>query len=154
MARLVDSLLRPRARLAGETAQTVIQQTWMDAPEEKADAGAFLSLTTAGYQGNGVVFAVLGARLALFSEATPRILDLNTGRLLPADERTRILEEPWHNGCAGDLLARMEQDASLSGNSYVARVGGQLQRLRPDRVEIVTVPTDRRYYRFNDCRIR
>jgi phage portal protein BeeE len=49
-----------------------------------------------------------------------------------------ILEEPWPSATTGDLLARMEADVSLFGNSYWVRVQNELVRLNPARVQIVT----------------
>ena len=50
-----------------------------------------------------------------------------------------ILNNPWAQASTGDLLARMEVDASLYGNSYWVRTGNQLVRLRPTKVTIATV---------------
>jgi phage portal protein BeeE len=91
------------------------------------------------YQGNGVIFAVVLARLLLFTEARfqwRRIRFGETGDLFGTQELS-ILERPWPNGTTGELLARMEQDASLAGNFYAVREEGRLRRLRPDWVDIV-----------------
>nr|WP_237531565.1 phage portal protein [Streptomyces sp. SID3212] len=66
-----------------------------------------------------------------------------------------VLETPWPGGTTGELLARMEQDASLAGNSYWAmcddsgRIGKaaagkglRLTRLRPDWITIVISSSD------------
>lgn len=98
----------------------------------------FNSYASEGYQGNGVVFSVILARLQLFSEATFKFRDLTTKRLFGSPD-LRILEEPWPGGTTGELLARMEQDVSLAGNAFVRydRANGRLVRLRPDWVDIV-----------------
>ena len=109
---------------------------------ERVD-GSFLSFASQGYLGNGIVFAVIGARLHLFSEAVPRVLDLTEGRIkAEPDQRLAVLHEPWPSGSSGELLARMEQDVSLAGNAYIVNRGGRLHRLRPDRVEIVVLPDE------------
>jgi phage portal protein BeeE len=53
-------------------------------------------------------------------------------------EALSILERPWPSATTGDLLARMEVDASLYGNSYWVRPNGigELIRLNPMRVVI------------------
>lgn len=137
MARLID-LARRRAALPASLA-TVVTQSWTGATpgNEKVDAGAWLSYVQNGYKSNGPVFSVIGARMHLFAEASPRILDTSTGRLLPQDARTDVLSQPWPNGSAGELLARMEQDASLAGNFYLYRSENRLVRLRPDYVELI-----------------
>lgn len=96
-----------------------------------------------GYRSNGIVFAVVLARLALFSEARFQWQDLAEGR--PGDLETGpeldLLERPWPGATTGKMLARMELDVSIAGNSYWTvvddRHGRRLRRLRPDWVTIV-----------------
>ncbi|WP_157251110.1 phage portal protein [Nonomuraea typhae] len=97
------------------------------------------------YKANGVVFATVLARLLLFTEARFQWQRMSGGR--PGDlfgtPDLAILETPWPNGTTGELLARMEQDASLGGNFYAARETGRIRRLRPDWVSIIlTAPPD------------
>lgn len=94
------------------------------------------------YKRNGPVAALIAVRMAIFSEARFTFRRMHNGR--PGELRgTRALaplERPWPGGTTGDLLARMEQDASLAGNAFVAKVAGtdRLRRLRPDWVTIVS----------------
>jgi phage portal protein BeeE len=94
---------------------------------------------------DAVVFAAIVARMQLLSEATFKFQAAKDGHLF-GDERLTILERPWPGGTAGELLARMEQDVSVTGNAYLWSVPGEdrLVRLRPDWVtivsEIVAVP--------------
>jgi len=144
MSRLADRVRR-RAALPQQTSMgsTVLSSSYAtQLGNERVDGGAFLSYAERGYAGNGIVFAVIGARLHLFAEAVPRILDTTTGRVLPPDSRLDVLTEPWPNAGAGELLARMEQDVSLAGNAFVLRQGDRLVRLRPDRVELVLTPDE------------
>lgn len=114
------------------------QTTW---GTEKAEpiGDNFVGYVTGALRSNGVVSAVELARLMVFSEARFQFQALNGGR--PGDlfgtPELRILERPWEGGTTGDLLARKLLDADLAGNSYTARLGGELVRLRPDWVEIV-----------------
>jgi HK97 family phage portal protein len=92
------------------------------------------------YQRDGVVFACILARLLVYSEARFQWQRLIAGR--PGDlygtAELGMLERPWPGGTTGELLARMEQDASLAGNAFIARrADGTLARLHPDRVTIV-----------------
>jgi hypothetical protein len=48
-----------------------------------------------------------------------------------------VLETPWPRGTTGDLVARMEWHAGLTGNSYVVRQGARLRVLRPDWVGVL-----------------
>jgi hypothetical protein len=102
-------------------------------------ASNFAGLTRFGYKANAVVFACMRARSALFCEARFKYRQLRSGRPgdLFGDASLAILESPWPNGTTGDLLARMEQDASLAGNFYARVTRGGLQRMRPDWVNIL-----------------
>ncbi|MER7002217.1 phage portal protein [Dactylosporangium sp. NPDC000555] len=94
------------------------------------------------YAGNAVVFGLIRTRIALFSEATFKFRRLSDKRLF-GDAGLAVLEKPWPGGSTAELLARMEQDASLAGNAYVRNCGDWLERLRPDWVTIVSlVETD------------
>ena len=89
---------------------------------------------------NAVVFSCLAVRLHVFSEIRFTWQRYSAGR--PGEmfgtPALSILERPWPTGSTGDLLARMEIDASLYGNSYHVRVGSDLVRLDPQHVQIVT----------------
>jgi phage portal protein BeeE len=101
----------------------------------------FAGYVRAGYKANGPIFAIVLARLMLFTEARFQFRRLINGR--PGDlfggenGELSLLERPWPNGTTGELLARMEQDASFAGNSYDVNEGDRLRRLRPDWVSIV-----------------
>lgn len=96
------------------------------------------------YKANGVVFACILTRLLLFTEARFQWRRYENGR--PTDlfgnPDLGLIEDPWPGGTTGEVLAHLEQDASLAGNAYIARVGPpdapRLRRLRPDWVSIVT----------------
>ncbi|MBP9835150.1 MAG: phage portal protein [Candidatus Microthrix sp.] len=96
----------------------------------------FTSFASDGYKGNSIVFSVILARLMLFSEAEFKFQNLTDKRLFGTGELA-LLENPWPGGTTGDLLARMEQDVSLAGSAFVRHCGDQLERLRPDWVDIV-----------------
>ena len=101
--------------------------------------GNFSGLVSGAYQSNGVVFACCKARQDLFSEARFQFQRIRKGR--PQDlfstAELAILETPWPGGTTGDLLSRMIQDADMAGNSFTARTGETLFRMRPDWVTIV-----------------
>jgi hypothetical protein len=107
--------------------------------EERIE-GSFESYVTHALKGNSVVFACMLARQLPFSEALFRRQAMDDGMpgALSYDSGLDLLEEPWVNGTTGDLLSRMEQDASLAGNSYWTVRGGRMRRLRPDWVTIVS----------------
>lgn len=110
-----------------------------DGKPVEENQGQFSALVQQGYKANGPIFAIILARLMLFSEARFQFRRLINGR--PQDlfgtKALSLLERPWPNGTTGELLARMEQDVSLSGNFYCVNEGDRLRRLRPDWVSIV-----------------
>lgn len=94
------------------------------------------------YRRSGPIFALVLARMALFSEARFQYQRFHDGR--PADlfgsSRLAILEKPWVGGDTGEMLARAEQDISLAGNWFLywpERRVPQLRRLRPDWITIM-----------------
>lgn len=107
--------------------------------EERIES-SFESYVSHALKGNSVVFACMLARQLPFSEALFRRQKMDDGVPggLSYDAGLDILEQPWPNGTTGDLLSRMEQDASLAGNSYWTVRDGRLRRLRPDWVTIVS----------------
>lgn len=113
-----------------------LSTTW--SPEQETIPEDFRSYVEHGYKRNGVIFAVMLARHLLFSEARFAWRDVDTREVTSgtADGLT-ILRKPWPNGTTGELLARMEQDASLAGNFYAIKDGNRIRRMRPDWVTIV-----------------
>jgi len=76
------------------------------------------------YKTNGIVFACIAARMMPFSEVRFQYQRMVRGRPgeMWGDASLSLLENPWTNGSTGELLARMEQDASLSGNFFAVKV--------------------------------
>jgi HK97 family phage portal protein len=137
--------MRLADRLAGRALPTpesmpyqVLTQTFQAEGYESVGS-TFESYAREGYQGNGIVFAVLNARLTYFSQATFKFRRLADHSLF-GTEALSVLEDPWPGGGTGELLARMIQDADLAGNAFIRRkAGGTLERLRPDLVDIASV---------------
>jgi len=98
------------------------------------------------FERHPVLFACIETRALVFSEARFQWRQLTNGR--PGDlfgtSALQPLENPWPNGTTGELLARLEQDASLAGNAYMLFRDGQARRLRPDHVTIVRGGDDER----------
>ena len=104
------------------------------------------------YKSNGVVFSVMLARMALFTEARFAWRNFRNGqpRSLFTNAELALLERPWPGGTTGDLLGRMLQDADLAGNAFHTTVDDEgrygraasgdsrrIARLRPDWVSII-----------------
>lgn len=147
--------MRPISRLLKAFSSSSIDRTltqpsfWTSAVGDRERIeNNFEAYVQGAYKRNGVVFACVLARLLLFSEARFLWRRFEDGR--PSDlfdsPSLSLLERPWPNGTTGELLASMEQDASLGGNSYWTAVGTgperRLRRLRPDWVTIVTGSPD------------
>lgn len=110
----------------------------------------FIGLASGAYRGNGVVFACMALRQAVFSTVRFQYQRLAKGRpsAMFGDQSLLLLEEPWPGGTTQDLLNRVINDADLAGNSFnivetsLATLGGdggqQIVRLRPDWVTVVT----------------
>jgi phage portal protein BeeE len=119
-------------------AASFFSTTYGDPDHEKV-LPLFTSYAQQAYGNNAVLFAVILARLMLFSEAE-FTWQSHVDRSLFGNADLAKLENPWPNGTTGELLARMEQDASLAGNAYIRDIpeANRLERLRPDRVTIIS----------------
>lgn len=95
----------------------------------------YSGLCRLAYKANGIVFAVILARMLLFSEARFTYQHYVNGRPSDywGDQSLRILEQPEPGKTLATLLSRAEQDVSLAGNWYgTSRWRGSIKRLRPD----------------------
>ena len=95
-----------------------------DNRREKGLANLFAAAQQA-YTANGVVFACILARMMLLSEATFKFRSQIDKRLYGTED-LRLLEYPWPNGTSGELIARLEQDASMEGNAYFWKADSDL----------------------------
>lgn len=139
--RLIDRLRGAEASRALTDVQSVLMTTY-GAPDREQVLPTFQGYASGGYGGNAIVYGAILARLQLFSEARFKFRALQDKRLFGAPS-LQLLEEPWPGGSTGELLARMEQDVSLAGNSFTRRAGpDRLERLRPDLVTIVSALTE------------
>jgi phage portal protein BeeE len=92
---------------------------------------------------NGVVAGCITARMALLSEARFTFQSTADKHLFGTQDLS-ILEYPWPGVTTGELFARIEQDVSVAGNSYIRRATpadgstDQLVQMRPDMVTIVS----------------
>lgn len=95
------------------------------------------------YEANGIVFGCIAARMALFSQAQFSWQSMVDQHLFGTTDLA-LLEEPWPNATAAELLARMDQDVSTAGQPYIRRAepadGGDalLVQMRPDCVTIIS----------------
>lgn len=121
-------------------------------PDRERIENDFEGYVEGAFKRNGPVFACILARQMVFSEARFQFQQMRSGR--PGDlfgtPELALLENPWPGGTTGELLARMEQDASLAGNFYATTAddrgrfgkaatgpGRRVVRMRPDWVTLI-----------------
>lgn len=122
-------------------------------PTQERIENDFEGYVAGAYKADGVVFSCIDRRQQVFSQARFQWREFRQGR--PGDlfgsPELALLENPWPTGTTGELLARMEIDASLAGNFYATTVsedgaageasagkkGRRVSRLRPDWVTLV-----------------
>ncbi len=103
-------------------------------------SGNVAELTALQGAGNPIVAACIAVRSLVFSEVRfgwQRWTAGQPGELF-GTPNLELLERPWPTATTRDLLARMEVDASLYGNSFWTNVGGELVRLDPARTMVVS----------------
>lgn len=130
--------------------------------------GDFESYVSGAFKKAPPVFACISTRAAVLSEARFQYRRFENGRPTDlfggASNGLDLLERPWPGGTTGELIARMEQDASLAGNFFAttcddlgrygkASKGGpgrRVVRMRPDWVSIIIgVPGNERAHPLN-----
>ena len=93
----------------------------------------------AAYKSNGPVFALVQARLQVFSQIRFQWTRFSGGA--PGDlfgtAELGLLENPWPGGTTADLLARMELDISRAGTAFIRRGNKRLHMLNPDWTYVV-----------------
>jgi hypothetical protein len=150
--RLLSRLLQPRAFIEPPFwAQPDRLFTALTGAKESI-GNDFNEYVRKAFKGHGPVFTTILVRMMVFSEIRfqwQRLIEGRPGELFGTPALS-LLETPWPNGTTGELLSRMEQDSSLAGNFYGARVDGdgpaRIRRLRPNTVTIVTgSPSDDPY---------
>lgn len=123
-----------------------VNTTYGNVPTEQIGA-TFSAYVAGAYTANAVVWGCVLARLQVFSQARFAFQRLNydTGEYdMPfGTAALGLLERPWPNGTTAELLARMEQDASLAGNCFLVRETQEVRnedritRLNPQWTQIV-----------------
>lgn len=121
-------------------------------PERERIENDFEGYVGSALKSNVVVAACLARRSQVFSQGRFAFRRWVNGS--PSDPFTTsaldLLQRPWPNGTTGELMARMEQDASLAGNFYATTVddrgrtgkratgpGRRIVRLRPDWMTLI-----------------
>lgn len=138
--RLFDRLIGRAGYWEGQASGAAVLTTSYGSPDREAILPQVAAWANQSYAANGVVFAAILIRLMVFSEAE-FMLQAKDDKHLFGNQSLSLLEAPFGaDSHAGELWARMEQDASLAGNAYIwGPPGGDvLVRLRPDWTTIVS----------------
>lgn len=138
--RLIDRWIRRDGYWEGmATTGASVLTTSYGSPDREAILPTLAAWAQRAHGTSAVVFSAILARISLFSEARLQLQALDDKHLF-GNTSLSILEHPWPDGTTGELLARMELDASLTGNAYIWRVPGEdrLVRLRPDWTTIIS----------------
>lgn len=151
--RLLDRLIRRDGYWEGMASGAAVLTTSYGSPDREPVMPQMTAWAQQAYAGNAIIFGAILVRMALFCEARFQFQAKDDKHLFGNQDLAK-LEEPFGpNTTTGDLLARMEQDASLVGNAYLWDVPGEdrLVRLRPDWTtivsELVQVPGGGQYRR-------
>lgn len=108
--------------------------------------GNIAELTALQGQRNPIVMSCVNIRTSVLSEIRFSFQRWDKGRpgVMFGDPSLSILNKPWENGSTRDLLATMELDNCLYGNSYWVWQGPWFVRLNPTKVTIVTTDVEDR----------
>src|SRR4051794_7631699 len=101
----------------GEASGAAVLMTSYGSTSREQVVGNLVGEAIKSYGSNPVVWSVIYHRMMLFTEALFCYQDLTTKKI-HYDPSLDLLQTPWPNGTTGTLLARMEQDTSLAGNSF------------------------------------
>jgi hypothetical protein len=121
MTRLVDRFARRYGNTYWEgqaSGAAVWTTSWGAAPNREATPAQFADWARRVFNGSSVAFAAEIIRMALLSEATFQFQGRSDKHLF-GDPSLSLLEHPWPNGTAGDLIGRAEQYAGILGNAYI-----------------------------------
>lgn len=141
---MLGNLLRPRE--VRSTFPGLSQGDYYKQLEQLVYLGNQYSVTAQSHEAteyalnNAAVAAVVNFRVSVFSEATFKFQNWQNGRpgQMYGTPALGILERPWSGAGTSHLLASMDLDATVYGNSYWIKAGTELVRLDPEHVTIVT----------------
>ena len=139
--RLWDRLIRRDAGYwEGQASGAAVLTTTYGSPDREAILPQLTAFAQNANASASPVFSAILIRMMLLAEAEFQF-QAKDDKHLYGNTSLAVLEHPWGpDSTAGELIARMEQDGSLAGNSYTWAPPGEdmLVRLRPDWVTIVS----------------
>jgi phage portal protein BeeE len=138
--RLWDRLIRRDGYWEGMASGAAILTSTYGSPDREAVLPQLSAWAQQANASASPVFSAILVRMMLLAEAEFQ-LQAKDDKHLYGNTSLSVLEHPWGaDSTSGELIARMEQDGSLAGNSYTWAPPGEdlLVRLRPDWVTIVS----------------
>lgn len=143
---MLGNLVRRPSRSVGAMSwpdyQNLVESFGFGGVNYMVPSGTMSQLTALQAVRNPILLACMIIRISAMSEVRFLFQDLAGGRgarKLFGTQDLAILEHPWPNASTGDLLGRMEIDASMYGNSYWWRSAPDtLTWLDPTRMKILT----------------
>jgi len=147
--RLLDRMLSRSDYWEGMSSGAAVLTTTYGSPDRESILPQLTGAAQASFGSNSPVFSAIMVRISLLSQAVFRLQSVADKKLF-GDQRLSVLEHPWPDGTAGDLIGRCEQDVSLAGNAFIWKAADDLLvRLRPEWVtiisELVPDPLGRQY---------
>ena len=140
MTRLLDRLIRRDGYWEGMSSGAAVLTTSYGGPDREAILPQITAWAQSAYSNTSVVFAAMVVRILVFSEAE-LVLQAKDDKHLFTNQSLSLLQEPFGpDSGTSELLARMELDGGIAGNSYLWQPPDEnlLVRLRPDWVTIVS----------------
>lgn len=137
---MLGSLIPRRSQpaLSWPDYQSLFEMFGFNGVQYMQPSGTLTQLTALQSIRNPIVLQCIIMRASCFAEISFQYQDKATGKLY-GNQGLAILEEPFPGGSTGDLLARMELDASMYGNSYWWKSAPDtLTWLDPTKMKIIT----------------
>lgn len=147
---MLGNLIRRPSRSAGAMSwpdyQNLVESFGFGGVSYMVPSGTMSQLTALNAIRNPILLACMIIRISTFSEIRFAFQDrsaVGTGaHKLFGTQDLALLEHPWPGASTGDLLGRMELDASMYGNSYWWKSAPDtLTWLDPTRMKILTGDT-------------
>ena len=101
-------------------------------------AGSIAKMTALEGQRNPIVAACVRVRMSVFAEAEFTLLSTDGKKKKSTNATLNLLRRPWAKGTTQALLTIMETDNCFYGNSYWIVRNGELVRLDPTYVRVLT----------------
>lgn len=141
--RLLDRLIKRDGYWEGLASGAAILTTSYGSPDREQLLPQLTQWALSAFGNTSPVFSAAMTRMLVFAQAEVK-LQAKDDLHLYTDQSLSLLQEPWPDAGTSALLARMELDDFIAGNSYTWGPPGEglLVRLRPDWTTIISEKVD------------